>query len=52
MNRYLALYKNKRMEVFAATSYEAQQKAAQAFKARKSYEISVYLADVTHTADT
>ena len=52
MNRYLALYKNKMLTVEANTSYEAQQKAAQAFKARKTYEVSVYLADVTHTADT
>lgn len=50
MNRYIALYKNKKIEVFADTSYAAQQKAAQQLRARKSYDVSVYLADVIHTA--
>lgn len=50
MYNYIALYKNKKIHVTAATSYEAQQKAAATFKARKSYDVSVYLADVTHTA--
>jgi len=51
MNRnYLAIYKNKRIEVTAPTSYEAQLKAAEILKARKSYDVNVYLADITHTA--
>ena len=51
MNRnYLAIYKNKRIEVTAPTSYEAQQKAAELLKARKRYDVNVYLADITHTA--
>lgn len=55
MNGYVAFYKGKRIEVRAATSYEAQQKAAAIFKARKSYDVTVVLAEkdgaqVTHTA--
>jgi len=53
MNGYLAFYRKKKIEVFAETSYEAQQKAAKEFKARKSYEVVVVLAEkdgkqVTH----
>ena len=56
MNTYVAFYKSKRLEVSADTSYEAQTKAAAAFRARKSYEVTVVLAEkdgeqVTHTAD-
>ena len=54
MNGYLAFYKNKKIEVLANTSYEAQKKAALVFKAKKSYEVNVYLcekdgAEVTHS---
>jgi hypothetical protein len=45
MNGYKAFYRNKQMEVRAATSYEAQTKAAQAFKARKSHEVTVVLVE-------
>lgn len=53
MNGYIAFYRGKQIEVYAATSYEAQQKAAAMFKARKSYEVTVMLAEkddkqVTH----
>lgn len=53
MNGYIAFYKEKQIEVMAETSYAAQQKAAQAFKARKPYEVTVVLAEkngeqVTH----
>lgn len=55
MNGYVAFYRGKRTEVYANTSYEAQQKAALHFKAKKSYEVTVMLAEkdgkpVTHTA--
>lgn len=55
MNGYVAFYKGKKLEVYAASSYEAQQKAAALFKARKSYEVTVVLAEkdgqqVTHIA--
>jgi ABC-type thiamine transport system substrate-binding protein len=45
MNGYLAFYKNKQIEVYANTSYEAQQKAAKEFKAKKSYDVSVVLCE-------
>jgi hypothetical protein len=56
MNGYKAFYRNKTIEVYANTSYEAQQKAAALFKAKKSWEVTVVLcelagAQVTHTAD-
>ncbi len=44
-NGYIALYRSKQIEVWANSSYEAQQKAAQQFKAKKSYEVSVYLCE-------
>lgn len=54
MNGYIALYRGKKLQVYAATSYEAQQKAALQFKTKKSHEVSVYLAEkdgapVVHT---
>lgn len=54
MNGYIAHYKNKQCEVYANTSYEAQTKAAAIFKAKKQYEVSVYLCEkngeqVTHS---
>ena len=53
MNGYVAIYRKKRTEVMAETSYEAQQKAAKFFKARKAHEVIVVLAEkngkqVTH----
>jgi hypothetical protein len=56
MNGYIALYKNKKTEVYAKTSYEAQELAAKEFKAKKSYEVTVFLSiredgkEVVHTA--
>lgn len=46
MNGYIAFYRGKQVEVYAATSYEAQQKAAAVFKARKSHEVTVMLAEI------
>lgn len=56
MNLYKAFYKDKQIEVNAATSYEAQGIAACKFKAKKSYEVTVILlakagVAVEHTAD-
>ena len=55
MNGYVAFYKNRRIEVRASTSLEAQNTAAAIFGARKSYEVTVVLAEimgepVTHVA--
>lgn len=45
LNGYVAFYKGKQTEVWAKTSYEAQKKAAEFFKAKKSYEVTVALAE-------
>jgi hypothetical protein len=45
MNGYKAFYRSKSIEVYADTSYQAQQKAAIQFKAKKSWEVSVYLCE-------
>lgn len=45
MNGYICLYRGQQKEVCASTSYEAQKKAATEFKARKQYEVDVYLAE-------
>ena len=43
MNGYKCFYRGKECEVYADTSYNAQQKAAVIFKARKAYEVTVFL---------
>ena len=45
MKDFIAFYKNKQIVVQADSSYDAQEKAAKVFKAKKSYEVSVFLAD-------
>ncbi len=52
-NGYICLHKNKQYEIYADTTYEAQKKCAQQYGIKKSYDISVYLAEkdgqpVTH----
>ena len=54
MNGYKAFYKGKSIEVYANTSYEAQKKAAEIFKARKTYQVTVVICEkdgqqVTHS---
>ncbi len=54
MNGYKAFYKGKSIEVYANTSYEAQKKAAEVFKVRKAYQVTVALCEkngqeVTHS---
>lgn len=57
MFTYIAFYRGKQMEVKALRSFDAQEIAAKAFKARKSYEVTVMLVgrpdgtEVVHTAD-
>ena len=43
MNTYHAFYRGKQIEVKANSSYAAQKLAAQQFKAKKSYDVSVVL---------
>jgi hypothetical protein len=45
MRTYIALYRGKKIEVIAATSYAAQTEAARIFKAKKAYDVIVLLAD-------
>lgn len=56
MNGYIAYYKNKKIEIYADSSYAAQKKAAEIFKAKKSWEVDVYLCEkdgkqIIHTPD-
>jgi hypothetical protein len=44
-NGYKAFYKGRETEVWADTSYQAQQKAAAFFKARKEWQVDVYLCE-------
>jgi hypothetical protein len=47
MERYgfIAIYKGKQIEVYAESKFAAQLKAAALFKAKKSYEVDVYLCE-------
>lgn len=45
MHGYIAIYKGKRLELYAESKYAAQLKAAAQFKARKSYDVDVYLCE-------
>ncbi len=54
MNGYKAFYKGKTCEVYADSSYVAQRLAANIFKARKEWDVSVVLCEkqgeqVTHS---
>lgn len=42
---YKAFYRDRVIEVQAETTYEAQVVAAEKFKARKSYEVSVVMCE-------
>lgn len=45
MNGYKAFHRGKSIEVYADTSYKAQEKAAAQFKAKKSWEVTVVLCE-------
>ena len=45
MNGYKAFYKGKSIEVYAETSFQAQEKAAKQLKAKKAYEVTVVLCE-------
>lgn len=54
MNGYVCFYKGKRVEVYAETSYAAQQKAATLLRAKRIWDVAVVLAEkngetVTHS---
>ena len=46
MNSYICFYKNKQKMIYADTAFEAQEKAAILFKAKKSWEIHTVLVKV------
>ena len=46
MNKYQAFYKDKKLQVEANTTYEAQQKAASLFKAKKQYDVTILLIEL------
>lgn len=55
LNGYKAFYRGKKCEVYAETSYQAQLKAAEVFKAKKPNEVHVMLCELkgvqyVHTA--
>ena len=39
------MYKGKKIELYSTSSYNAQQDAAKIFKAKKAYDVSVYLVE-------
>lgn len=47
MNGYIAFHKDRKTEVYANTTLEAQRKAAEFFRVKpnKAYEVSVVLAE-------
>lgn len=51
MYTYIAMYKGKKIEVQAPTAYAAQLRAAEQFRAKKTWEVSVYRADLPVTID-
>ena len=48
---FIASYRKKKIEVFAKSSFGAQLKAAEIFKAKKTYEVTVMRADLTHSTE-
>ena len=49
LNGYVCFYKNRRVEVYATTSYNAQIEAARLLGAKRSYDVSVALAELNGT---
>ncbi len=45
LNGYIAMFKDKKIKVYATTTLEAQEKAHAIFKNKKSYDISVFLVE-------
>lgn len=45
MNGYVCFYRGKRVEVYADSSYAAQQKAAALLKAKRTWDVAVVLAE-------
>ena len=46
-NGYIGFYKGKRVEVWAKTIYDAQKLAVAYFKAKKSWDVTVMIAETS-----
>lgn len=49
MRPYFAIHQGEKIMVHGKTSLEAQEKAAAIFKARRRWDVDVFLADVEHS---
>ena len=45
MNGYIGLYNGKQYEVYANTTYEAQEKLAKQLNVKQSWRIAIYLCE-------
>ena len=45
MNGYIGFYKGKKYEVYAESSYAAQEKLAKQLKVKKSWQVNVMLCE-------
>jgi hypothetical protein len=52
MRPYIAFYRGKQIQLMAESALAAQLDAAKQFKARKSYDVAVILADVVHSTSS
>jgi len=46
MNGYIGIYKGKQHEVYAESSYKAQEALAKRLKVKKSWQINIILCEV------
>lgn len=44
-HNYVCFYRDKKIDIRACTSYEAQRRAAQHFKAKQPWKVTVVFAD-------
>ncbi len=51
MNGYKAFYRGKQIDVYAETSYEAQDKAAKLLKTKKRWDVTVVLCELNASPD-
>lgn len=49
MRTYIAFYKGQQRTVEAESSFQAQEIAKKLFKAKNGWEVTVMLADITHS---
>lgn len=45
MNGYIGLYHGKQYEIYAGSAYDAKIKLSEQLKVKKTWEISIYLAE-------